>query len=780
MIKSAIARKALTDVTRRPGRTLLAVLGIMIGVLGLTAINVAGEITNNLFASGNDLSRAANLSFSVQSIQPSRASSLATVPNVQIVQIGTRYQTRWHVATKSGHIGLTILGYQDLQHIQLSPFQLINGRLPGPGEIIMEESNSQIQAVAVGDQVTIDTAQGPQKLRVAGISRTPGLAIPIQSNVTQAYMTSAALSRLTASSGANDIEIKLYDKQKVNETAHAIATILQKQGVTIFDVALVQAIPAQSVSNTILSVMRLIALVALILSGFLIIITVTTMLAEQTRIIGIMKAMGGTRLAIMGSYLLTIAIYGALGTLLGTGLGIAGGYGLASFMLSLFTKNAGALHFSPGILLPSIAAGLGVPLLAALFPLWHGTRITVREAIGAYGVTSQNASTRKQPGNHLTWVPQTVWLGVRGIFRKRGRAILTLLALTLAGTVFLSVQTAIDSFNRYSSEFFGIYKDDVRVTLATPQPYDQVYRTARAIPNVAHIERMESSLTNTKWGRLELFGVDADTKVYSKHLIAGRWFATNETQVIVISQVMANKSGLKVGDMLSFSNALKTVRWRIIGEVYDPNNPTDAGMGLTPLANYASFAGLSNNLVKGIAIQGTNRSPQAVAQMAERFDTALSRMGMIPNTETEQERDEVRRNTFTIVFALFYTAEAIVALVGILGIFNTLTTSVLERRREIGVLRSLGATNWRVATVFWLEGIALALIAWLVGSILGVPGAYGFVSLLGAVFIKIPFSFQPLMLLNMFAFTIAMVMLASSLPVLGAVRIRIADALRYE
>lgn len=65
-----------------------------------------------------------------------------------------------------------------------------------------------------------------------------------------------------------------------------------------------------------------------------------------------------------------------------------------------------------------------------------------------------------------------------------------------------------------------------------------------------------------------------------------------------------------------------------------------------------------------------------------------------------------------VIYSLFDTVAVLVALVGLLGLSHTLSASVLERRLEIGILRSLGATGWRVSMVFWIESLALTLITW--------------------------------------------------------------------
>ncbi|HVB20493.1 MAG TPA: hypothetical protein VNG51_00925 [Ktedonobacteraceae bacterium] len=165
----ATTRKSIADVTRRRGRTILVVLGILIGILGLTSINVAGDAINSAFAYTSNTSASPDISFSVLSVNPTVAPTLATVPNVQTVQIDTLYQTRWHVTAAPGHVNINIVGYQDFQQVKLNPFQLTSGRFPGNGEIVMETSDRQQQSVAVGGTVTIDTPHGPEQLQNVSI-----------------------------------------------------------------------------------------------------------------------------------------------------------------------------------------------------------------------------------------------------------------------------------------------------------------------------------------------------------------------------------------------------------------------------------------------------------------------------------------------------------------------------------------------------------------------------------------------------------------------------------
>ena len=151
-----------------------------------------------------------------------------------------------------------------------------------------------------------------------------------------------------------------------------------------------------------------------------------------------------------------------------------------------------------------------------------------------------------------------------------------------------------------------------------------------------------------------------------------------------------------------------------------------------PSANLNAFDGRPTDLTTGLMIQAKDHTQSAVDLLANRVDETLSRLGVSPTTETQQQNIERNQGQLQIIAVLLDAVAVIVALVGILGLSNTLTTSVLERRREIGILRSLGARGRQVAGVFWIEGIAFSLIAWIVAVLLGIPGAYIFVKLLSA------------------------------------------------
>jgi putative ABC transport system permease protein len=357
------------------------------------------------------------------------------------------------------------------------------------------------------------------------------------------------------------------------------------------------------------------------------------------------------------------------------------------------------------------------------------------------------------------------------------------LALTLSGTAFLAIQTTTYAFNQALGQLFDVYNFDVAVSLASPQTYDQVQARILAVPNVKRVERVSFQTVKTQQGQLQLEGFESNAQVYHYQLIEGRWFNGDEPNALVLSNIAADRMHLKVGDKLTLSGptSIKVV-WTIVGEVRDINGSTGGQLGaaLTTMDNLNAFNGLPRNLAQTMFVQATDRSSKSVNQMVSDLDKALSNAGLSPTIITAQQNKDSNLLTFRIVYIFLYAVAALVALVGILGLFNTLTTSVFERRREIGILRSMGASSWRIGSVFWIEGLSLAVIAWLVAIILGIPGAYAFIALIGAELVPVPFAFDPTALFIMLIFIIVIATLASFGPAMRASRARIADILRYE
>ncbi len=592
-----LTHKAITDVTRRKGRSILVILGILIGVLGLTAVNFADDMMGSAFSFRYSSSTLPDMAYNTQSqaINASLLSGVQKIANVARIRLRTEYDTRWHINSGSGYTHLSIMGNPDNVPNALGAFQLTSGHLPGPGEVVMESSDSTIQPFSLGDAITIDSAGGTATLRIVGLARTGG-------NMYLdglAYMRPDVLQHLAHLNGPNDLLVKLHvaNEQTLQQADTTIVGYLHQHGLQHVG-ASGQVITSsdQVIVNSVFKVIRVVSLIALLLACFLLINTVSTLITEQVPIIGTMKALGGQRGTIIRGYLISVSIYGCVGTVSGIVLGIVGGTVLAQSFAASLALNLGPFTLSAQVIMISLIVGLALPLLSALIPLVRGTSITVRQAMSAYGV--QYAGRRTRAANRrFLWVPQTAWLGLRGVFRKPIRASLTLLALMLSAAVFLSVQTTTASIGATLDEMQHTYSSDMTISVSL-RPYQPLLTQLNRVPGVALVEPrliQTVQLPEVAQGQLDLVGLLADTQLYQRHIVAGHWLAKDEPNTLVLSDVAAGSMGLQVGNELTFSINQQQEHWRIVGIVHDLNKDLGVTLGVAYTSIQALNA-LSNAL----------------------------------------------------------------------------------------------------------------------------------------------------------------------------------------
>jgi len=576
------------------------------------------------------------------------------------------------------------------------------------------------------------------------------------------------------------------DEKKQDTTLKQVLQVLKAQHVEVGNVYIGHDTTTPTLTEGLFSTMRVLSIIALLLSVFLLIGTITTLVAEQIPIIGTMKAIGATQGQVIRHYLLAVFVYGLVGTVLGLVLGIVGGYVLVGYLGNLLNLDTGTLLVSPLLIFEAIAIGIGIPLIAAALPIYRGTRVTVLQAVQGYRLESGKKKWRKGrerlSWSPLTLLPQTLQFGIRNLFRKRIRALLTLSMLVLCGTAFLAVQTATYSCDIFLSQLFDTYHYDALVSLSNPQSYTTLQALLTTVPGIGRTEPLEQYAVDTKWGQGILTGVEPNTHLYQKQMVTGRWFTVNDQRVAVLSQDAADKAHLKVGDTIALGGSTTKAVWHIIGIVKDYGgiNPGQFGVLVAPLQQVNAYTHQPIGYTQSVMVQKADSTRADATTMTNRLDDVMSHAGIQATVTTALQQKQGEQSEFQILYVLLYVVACIIALVSVMGLFNALVMNILERRREIGILRSMGATSGKVAQVFLTEGTALGVLAWLIAIVLGIPAAYGFVLLLERLLLPIPFVFNPLSLLIMLGFILLVVALASIGPIVGATRAKIVQILQYE
>jgi putative ABC transport system permease protein len=338
------------------------------------------------------------------------------------------------------------------------------------------------------------------------------------------------------------------------------------------------------------------------------------------------------------------------------------------------------------------------------------------------------------------------------------------------------------------------------VNFKNPAYFSTIAAQLQALPNVAGVERYGATNASTSWGTLQTYGYEPDTRLYHYQLTSGRWIQPGETNVILLSDAALAKTGLALGDTITLTNnfgATTEITLTIIGTIKQSIDVLGwIGAAILPVDTLYRLKGVSGAEASQassaqIIVGARDRSLDAVNQLAAQVSAVVNPGGASSDDpgyysgangtiDTIHEYVTRRQADAYLLYYLLYALALVVGVVGALGLANALVTSVLERRREIGLLRAMGASGRRVAQVFWVESLSLGALSWLIGAMLGLPLAWAFVQTFAWTVMPVDFSLEPLAFAASLVAVLAIATIASVAPAWRASRLRIATALRYE
>jgi putative ABC transport system permease protein len=269
------------------------------------------------------------------------------------------------------------------------------------------------------------------------------------------------------------------------------------------------------------------------------------------------------------------------------------------------------------------------------------------------------------------------------------------------------VQTATAATNQTIANAFAPYHYDVLAEIYAQNA--PLVAQISALPNVGRVERYrEDEGAESQWGQLLLLGFQPDTRLYTPQLISGRWLSPSDTNAVLLNEEAATATGLHVGDTLTLSSVQyfngqptpgNQASWTIIGIVHQPMDDLGTiGTVMTSVENANQLFGDPADLTPELLIEARDHSPDAVDALTRQVDQLVNEgnaNGGYVNgglVNTRQQEVQYRQQNWLIFYALLYGVALIVGAVGILGLADALVASVLERRREIGLLRAMGAS----------------------------------------------------------------------------------------
>lgn len=790
-------RKIWRDMRNNLGRTALVVASIAIGVLALGLIVSGRTLMARQMIVSQTQSHPTTLRLNVSPpVDDATLRMIRRQPGVSGARGVVYSGIRWKPTLEAEWADASLTAIEDYEDQTYDLITLNEGAWPSGGRVGIEHSHVAPYAVpAVGGTLYFEVNDRPRALIVAGIVRDPREIGPPFTSQPTFYLTRDELASLGLSDRYNSLQVDVTDfsQERAEAVQRQLTDRLEDLGYAISDSEITAPDRhfLQDVMDGVTMILTVMALLSLGMSTILVVNTINAILAQQVPQIGIMKTIGGLRGQITGLYLAGVIVYGLLSLLIAMPIGAFGGWALARWLMALINVVVSDFEILPSTLGIQFVTGLIVPVLAAFWPIVQGVGISVREAVSQYGLGTGNYGSRwiDRILARVQGLPRTWSMALRNTFRRMSRAALTEVTLIGAGVIFMMVISAQHSFETTLATIFRGFGYDVILGFSTWQRIDRVTPLLEAQPNVDRVELWQFANAQTRRPEdpasvadreLLVRGIPRDTELFTPELTAGRGLVPEDGRAILLNQDIAGEMGVGVGQPieLDFGDG-STQTWTVVGLIYDL-----AGRGRTAylyrdvLARDLGFVGRGS--VAEIRLQANSLEAQLAAERDLR--RALEDQGIaVSFTRTQLLSREEAGAQFSILTSLLLIMTGLIGMVGAIGLSGTLSINVLERRREIGVMRAVGASSLDVGVVFMGEGLLLGVASWLASIPLAiVAGQWFVISLNETIDFNGAYYFAEHSVWIWLAIVVSLSLLASWLPARRAAAISVRESLAYE
>jgi putative ABC transport system permease protein len=715
--------------------------------------------------------------------------------------------------------------------------------LTDPDAILLSERYARAHGIAVGGTLRLTTPTGVKAFTVRGVLADDGVARAMDGHIAVLDIASAQV-HFGKLGQLDRVDVLLQPGAALEQAAARLRDRLPA-GTDVERPEARNAQVERMLGSFQLNLFVL-SLIALFVGAFLVYNTMAVSVVQQRRQIGILRSLGMSRTGILLAVVGEGVAIGLLGSLLGAALGVLlAQRTLQAVSLTVSSLYAfivpEPLSLPPVAIFRAILSGLGVTLVASLAPALDATRVPPREdlapvamerryrpsrlaAVGAFFLVLTLGLTQLGPvggrplfgyaaaltlllgaillcplllrtlqrslqatlrGSRLV----AVRLAVGNLGRALRRNSVTVAAMAVALSMLVSVSTMIASFRQTVTVWID---QTIRADLYVSRtgrlikgadarlPVDLLPRI-RAVPGVMDADAFRTlRLRDGQGGQFIVGAGDFDVMARRGRLPFRRGDSgriLQEAQVqdeVIVSETFAERYRLAEGDEVRLRPPGGEARFRIAGVYYDYT--TDGGLVVMDRRLFQRL--WSDAWLNSIVIYLAPGADAATVREAVRTVTGREDLVILSSRDLRRRVLDIFDQTFAITYAL----QAISLIVASLGVLTALGASVLERMREIGILRSLGVNRVGIARTVLAEAGLLGLVANVVGALAGLALSLILIHVINKQSFgwTIQFVFPGRLILDYAALTVGASVLAGLLPAWRACRVPIAEAVRYE
>lgn len=736
--------KIQRDMIFSPARSLMLITALAIGAFAvgtmLGAMSTLRREMQRNYLSTNPASATLRLDTPL-----SREASLeiAKIPGIRVAEPHRVVRSRMFVNGDAVPILLFVI--PDFNSMRLNIFFRESGSWPPPrGTMLVERTALRVMQARPGDSITVRTPHGAiAPVSISGVVHDPGLAPAWQEQTGYGYITRETLRLLGEETGWNEMRLAIDPSLNAETVARRAATRLTEMGMPVREIQIPPPgrHPHQGQMEAVLTMFLAFSVLTLTLSAILTTAVISTLMVRQMREIGVMKASGARTGRLVLMYTGMIALTAALALIVAAPTSQIVARLLVhriAQLLNLEILDASAPWW---VFLIQAMATFAFPVVAALWPVWRSSRIPVRDALDYRGklVTLPPGMVQRLP------VP------LRNALRNPARFAVSAGLLAVAGALFMSALNVSAAWKDKLADIERFRSYDVEVRLFPGTQTKALLSEMKGMPGLEFAEEwttdatgfydgspfvVERTYPDQGHGSFSLVTLPASTPLVHFPLLTGRWLNnTLHTDQRVPGEAVFNHGArdraLSQGIDPSPGNTLRITHGGIVSTIRIVGIVEDIGSQATIYMNREESMKTNGETIL-IRASFRDRNADAIRQNVQAIEGIMDRLGIPVDMifATNALKNAVGEH-MTVLISTLSAAAILMATVGFLGLVSTMTMNIVERTREIGILRAVGGQSSTIRQLLLFEGawtvagsfpLALALsllLSHAIGSLVG-------------------------------------------------------------
>lgn len=735
-------KKAFYDMFSNRRKAVLALIAIIVGMIAFGTLMFSYEIITNEIVTTYSSINPASANIGVDRIDERFIELTDNFKGIEEYEIKAQYQMRGKKADNE-LTTVELFASENFQNLNMNKIFYMEGDIaPKENEMLIERDALKVAGKQIGDILTITLPNGKEiNLKISGIINDLGVHPATMHNTIYAYVSMETLRNMELTSNRIDFKItdSPYNRENILAVSNEYMHILEQNNYQIKGLS-VDNTPGVSMHleeyKTALSLLRTFAFIAFLFGCLIISSLITSILSQQIKQIGILKSFGTKSTNIIISYLTALLVLIMAAGLVSLPLSKVMANSLSALLLRISNMSLTHTQVNPLLYVFFLFLCFSTPLIVAFFSIKKATKITIKDAISNSNIVSNLSAKPLFTG--FSWLQRPVLLTLRNAFCKKGRFYLNVSTLAITGTCFISIFVSMFSVSATLKNNLNTLEYDYHfISGSNTELIEKVFHENSKIEHYEYWGYASGKYLN-KDGQIEnsypITAIPENSSMIFPDILNGKWLQADDSNEVVVShEFLENHPNVNLGDSIDFSIDGTILNVNIIGVIKD-----FSGSNI-----YMSEKFMINNIANRqeiIQVQfDSSLRGRSRTNFIQEIEEQLVNQGIsITQSETKANAIKILNSHYMATFQTFLIIIFMVLIVSAFGLSSTAHIQTLERMKEIGIMKSMGANKKLIVKIITSESIFIGICGWIISALISIPSLAIALSYFSAVTLQSP------------------------------------------